>query len=1146
MVLAAAYLRVLLNSLHLNIFVPMADTQKQVFLTQSPTRWQRFKWSFRIVVFILVLFSVILGIAVMKTLFTPGLPRLKSESGTYTALLDNGRNTAIKAIDKKYEGFGKYIAGKAGKLKQIRYVSRADSLHAMPAPVRAAFYDASDEQSYFSLKNNISSLNMLLPLWMTIDSLGDTIVENSDMRGADIIRASGVPVVAVLSNYSGDDFKGAILHRVLNDSLKRKRLIDDVVKVLQKEHFAGVNIDFEELQESSDEVLVNFMRELYGRLHPLHLLVTQDVSPFNSDFNYAALSKYNDYVFLMAYDEYSTTTGPGPISSQRWIQAALDKATDKIDSNKLILAIAGYGYDWAKGSKGYDVSYAEALSVAGEAEAQVHFDSSSYNLTYNYADESGIPHTVWFTDAATNYNTMRFASEYGIGGVALWRLGSADSRLWKFYNSNLSDDAVDSFNYASLHNVDMSLDVDYIGEGEVLDVISTPKPGTIDVAVDTAEDLITSETYRVPPSIFVIKKYGKQPKKVVLSFDDGPDVRYTPAILDILSREHVPAVFFMIGLNAANNIPLVKRIYNEGFEIGNHTFTHPNVAEVSRKRALLELNSTRLLIESITGHSTVLFRAPYNADSEPETMQELEPVAFAKENNYLTVGESIDPNDWEKGVTADSIYARVVRQADMGSIVLLHDAGGNREETIKALPRIIRFFKDNGYTFTTVGDLVGESRAQLMPAVPRNNSYYYIQFSYVMAEAGYWLGRFLFFLFIACIILSVGRIVALAILATLQHRKDKKAALPPLANPPHVSIIVPAYNEEVNAVRSLQNLLRSTYPNFDIVFVDDGSKDTTYEKVAAAFAGDKRVRVMTKPNGGKASALNYGISQTGAEFVLCIDADTNLAPDALELLMRHFINDEIAAVAGNVKVGNEINMLTRWQSIEYITSQNFDRNAFAYINAVTVVPGAIGAFRKAAIVAAGGFTSDTFAEDCDLTMRMLRAGYVIANENKAIAMTEAPESLGQFMKQRFRWSFGVMQAFWKNRDALFNKQYGALGMVALPNILLFQILIPLIAPLADVMMIAGIITGNAPMILLYYGLFMLVDLAAGILAFSFERENMGKLVWMIPQRIIYRWLMLYILYKSVRRAIRGQLQSWGVLKRTGNVQENPRLRSFRI
>jgi peptidoglycan-N-acetylglucosamine deacetylase len=359
----------------------------------------------------------------------------------------------------------------------------------------------------------------------------------------------------------------------------------------------------------------------------------------------------------------------------------------------------------------------------------------------------------------------------------------------------------------------------------------------------------------------------------------------------------------------------------------------------------------------------------------------------------------------------------------------------------------------------------------------------------------------------------------------------------PFVGTPLVSIIVPAYNEEVNAVSSLENLLKCDYPNFNIVFVDDGSKDQTFEKVSTAFANHPKVQVFSKPNGGKASALNYGIAQTNAEYVVCIDADTKLLTDAVSKLMVHFRNEQVGAVAGNVKVGNEVNILTRWQSIEYISSQNVDRKAFAYLNAITVVPGAIGAFRKEAIETAGGFSTDTLAEDCDLTIRILRCGYLIDNENKAIAMTEAPETLSQFMKQRFRWTFGVMQTFWKNLDALFNVRYKTLGWLALPDILLFKYIIPLFAPLADLLMLIGLFTGNAEKIGVYYLVFMLVDAAIAALAFLFEKEPLWKLIWLLPQRLIYRWLMLVVLFKAYRRALKGELQHWGVLKRTGNVKD---------
>jgi cellulose synthase/poly-beta-1,6-N-acetylglucosamine synthase-like glycosyltransferase/peptidoglycan/xylan/chitin deacetylase (PgdA/CDA1 family) len=709
--------------------------------------------------------------------------------------------------------------------------------------------------------------------------------------------------------------------------------------------------------------------------------------------------------------------------------------------------------------------------------------------------------------------------------------------------------------------------------------------GRITPEIDSTDMLISEERYDSLPSMFVVKKYGTaDPKKLVLTFDDGPDPTWTPQVLNILQKEKVPAAFFLVGINAEKNIPIVKRMYKEGYELGNHTFTHPNIAEISPRRALLEMESTRLLLECITGHSTILFRAPYNADFEPEKMEELLPVAIARTKNYLDVGESVDPLDWEPGVTADSIVARTIKRKReltaaglSGNVILLHDAGGDtRSETIKALPRIIEYFKSQGYQFTTISDLLGKKKAELMPAVPKGKDYYLVQLNYLLAESGYWAGKILFVLFIVFIVLSMARLAFLAFLATRQRRKERSMVWPAITDYPLVSIIVPAYNEAVNAVTSVNNLLRTSWPNTEIIFVDDGSKDGTYEKIHDAFQHHPRVKVFTKPNGGKASALNFGIKESKAEYVICIDADTHLHPDAILKMMRHLapsqpppvgeefgntqllhsdpeaISHEVSdslptcregrgeaavgAVAGNVKVGNLVNMLTRWQSIEYITSQNFDRTAFAWLNAITVVPGAIGAFRKKAIEDAGGFTTDTLAEDCDLSVRILRQGYTIANEHEALAFTEAPESVTMFIKQRFRWSFGVMQTFWKHRQVLFNKEYKALGWAAFPNILLFQFIIPAFAPVADLFMLIGILTGNAGHILLYYGLFMLVDVAVSVLAFHFEKEKKSRLLWLLPQRLIYRWLMLVVLFKAFLKAIKGELQGWGVLKRTGSVQ----------
>ena len=554
-----------------------------------------------------------------------------------------------------------------------------------------------------------------------------------------------------------------------------------------------------------------------------------------------------------------------------------------------------------------------------------------------------------------------------------------------------------------------------------------------------------------------------------------------------------------------------------------------------------------------------MFRAPYNADFEPQKPEELIPVAIARTLNYLDIGESIDPLDWEPDTPADSIVARVIKRKEemtaqdlSGNIILLHDAGGDsRAATVEALPKIIEYFKGKGYTFTTVADLLGKKKDDLMPSVPRGSGYYLLQLNYYLAEAGYWGSHILFSMFVLFIILSIARILFLGVMATREYYCEKRIGFVPFwatgdKNAPLVSIIVPAFNEEVNAISSVNSLLKADYPNFEIIFVDDGSRDSTHEIVSRAFLNHPKVKVFTKPNGGKASALNFGIAQSSAGFVVCIDADTKLKPDAVSRLMMHFTKPQsgedrshIGAVAGNVKVGNKVNLLTRWQSIEYISSQNFDRKAFAYLNAITVVPGAIGAFRKKAIEDAGGFTTDTLAEDCDLTVRILRCGYIIDNENSAIAMTEAPETLKMFFKQRLRWNFGVMQTFWKNRDAMFNWKYKWLGWLALPNILVFQYIIPSIIPFADFFMIVGLATGNYEKIVFYYAIFMLVDVGVALLAFSFEKEKKSSLIWLIPQRLIWRWLLWYVLFKTIRRAFKGELQHWGVLKRTGNVKDLP-------
>lgn len=1119
--------------------------ERQIFQTSSSLRWNTFKWVSRICLFLLILMVPAVWLALILDQ-KPALPGL-SENYNREIVQNRAKGFSVKE-KKKYHGYTDFL-----KLKKQNFLlARREKKMPITNAVRSAFYVDWDPQAFYSLQNHIQDLNMVMPEWFFIDPKADTLYTEIDADALKLMKKYNVKILPILSNVNlknrDGNFDGQLLTRVLKNPLKRESLINGIISKLKQYQLQGINIDFEELKNNSVDAMYVFEKELQEKLHAGSWLMTQDVMPENDDFRMKELNEFNDYIFLMAYDQHYSGSDPGPVAEQKWVEKVLDETAKGIPSQKIILCIAGYGYDWPDKGGATTVTYPEAMATAKEFNATVDFDNDSYNSTYQYVDYKNIHHTVFFMDAAGNFNSTRFADQYGTGGTALWRLGAEDERLWKFYGRSLTAEALkkEPFDFSLLEATDVTTeDPDYgLSEGEILDVVSEPQRGIISIERDTAEQLISEQVYKQLPTRYVIKRFGKVNNQVILTFDDGPDREFTPEILDILKKENVPAAFFVVGINAEQQLPLLKRIYREGYEIGNHSFTHPNMATVSSGRAETEMEATRLLIESATGHSTILFRAPYNADAEPRTAAELKPVARARQSSYYTVGESIDPEDWdvEHGVNADSIYNRVVRQYEMNpgkGIILLHDAGGDRRATVEALPRIITYFKKRGVQFATVSQLLGGlSKDDIMPPVHNE----LVKMNSWVSVFLYWVGKFLSTAFWMAILFGLGKILLMGILAVLQYLKAKKVKTGNTVSfTGKVSIIVPAYNEEVNAVATIQNLLKQDYPDYEIIFVDDGSKDSTFEKVKQTFADIDKVSVLTKPNGGKASALNFGIAQAHGNYVVCIDADTKLMPDAVKQLMKYFSQAGVTAVAGNVKVGNVKNILTRWQSLEYITAQNFDRRAFDYLNCITVVPGAIGAFDKKSLIEAGGFTTDTLAEDCDLTIRLLRNGGTVRNCTEAVAVTEVPESLKQFMKQRFRWSYGIMQSFWKNKDACFNPKYKALGMVALPNILLFQILMPILAPLADFLFVLSIILSwndsiSRDKLFLFYGLFLLVDVAVSLVALLFEKEKLSKLLWLIPQRFVYRQLMYVVLFRSLRKAIKGEVQGWGVLKRTGNVR----------
>jgi peptidoglycan-N-acetylglucosamine deacetylase len=1114
------------------------ENKRQVFQTDNPGRWKKFLWSIRILLVVFAFALFVLGYSLfMQTAVK--LPAFANQKVEYQKLTNAQLKQALNPDD--YQSLD-------SELTKLRQNSRNNFYKRLtePAmqtkaiiPVRAGFYVNWDPQSLYSLRANISHMNMILPEWFFVDDTSSQVATEIDSAALNIIRKEKVAIVPMLSNYFNSRFNGNNVHRIIISPVKRQVFIQSLIQALKKYQFQGINIDFEDLTaETTDEYLIRFQQELYTAMHKENLLVTQDIVPFGSRNTCGMLSRYNDLMFLMGYDEHNEAGSPGTIAAQTWIARALEEIRKSVNPSGVVLCIPAYGYDWARDCLGADITYQDAITTAALQNKQINFDKNSSNLNFSYTDADSLQHDVFFTDAITDFNLIRASEDFGAAGVAIWRLGSEDSRLWKFFNKNLAIDSLikSDFNPADLEQIHSDFNVDYLGQGEIMEIVEVPENGITELGFNRDSYLFENQTYKQLPRCYVIKRTGVTSKKLALTFDDGPDKEYTPDILRILHKYKVPATFFITGINAENNIPLVKEIYKSGCDIGNHTLTHPNLEKISDDRIRVELRSTELLIETITGHATMFFRPPYNTDAEPRDPAEIRPLAVAQKEGFLTIGSSIDPNDLARDISADTIVGRVISQQNLGNIILLHDAGGNRAQTVKALPRIIEYFQKQGNTFVTVSDLMGKTRDESMPSIDKSLEKYALLADSAIFETTYFYQHMLAALFFIALILTTGRIIAIAVLAVRQKRKGKKEAFRDTGTP-LVSIIVPGYNEEITITKTIENLLKSDYPNFEIVVVDDGSKDNTFKIIQDAYSGHPKVKAYTKPNGGKASALNVGIEKSTGDYLVCIDADTVLMPDAISSMMHLFSDEMVAAVAGNVRVGNTVNLLTNWQSIEYTTSQNFDRLAFDAVNSIMVVPGAIGAFRKSAVIGVGAFAVDTLAEDCDLTLRLLRAGYRVRTCNEAISLTEAPETLKMFLKQRFRWTFGIMQSFWKHHDLLFASKPRNLGWILLPNLLIFQLILPLLSPLVDILLVAGLFSKHPLPVVMAYLVYFVTDICISAMAFRFDKLRFTPrlIALFFVQRILYRQLFFYVVVKSYIKAIKGELMSWGFLKRTGNV-----------
>ncbi|QQM46593.1 glycosyltransferase [Streptomyces liliifuscus] len=606
---------------------------------------------------------------------------------------------------------------------------------------------------------------------------------------------------------------------------------------------------------------------------------------------------------------------------------------------------------------------------------------------------------------------------------------------------------------------------------------------------------------------------GSMPARTVaLTFDGGPDPVWTPRLLDLLRQHRARATFFLFGSQAARHPDLVRRIRAEGHEIGSNTYTGGALGEASSVRFAAELDLTQAALAGTTGIRTNLLRMPRTTSPDTLCGREWTAARRAAAQGYVLVAADKGSRKPAQGLVRQlSQTATAYRETEK----LLKNPGVDRFTTVSAGLRLTPYepvsaverWRGTALVWATT---LGRAFSNAM--------------TWILGIAG---------------ALGVLRLVLLVVFARAHVRRLERSRpgapwLREVTEP--VSVLVPAYNEEAGIESTVRSLLASDYPQLQIIVIDDGSTDRTAE--LAEGIEDPRVLVVRKPNGGKAEALNTGLAHASHDILVMVDADTVFEPDAIHHLVQPLAHPAVGAVSGNTKVGNRRGLLAKWQHLEYCFGFNLDRRMFEVLECMTTVPGAIGAFRRDALIGVGGVSDDTLAEDTDLTMALWRAGWRVLYEESAVAWTEVPTSLRQLWRQRYRWCFGTIQSMWKHRGAVLEMGVaGRFGRRGLTYLALFQVALPLLAPVIDVFALYGVLFLD-PLTSagVWFG-FMGVQLVCAGYALKLDGERVRTLWWMPFQLVVYRQLMYLVVIQSVVAVLLGSRLKWQRMKRSGTAAE---------
>ncbi len=629
--------------------------------------------------------------------------------------------------------------------------------------------------------------------------------------------------------------------------------------------------------------------------------------------------------------------------------------------------------------------------------------------------------------------------------------------------------------------------------------------------------------------------FSMPPGQVSLTFDDGPHPKWTPLVADELDRLGVKGTFFMVGVQVRKHPGVVRDLVDRGHEVANHTHLHPQMGQLDQRAISTQLDLARLALIDATGVDSRLYRPPYSGAIRDLDQAEVVAARHAIDAGYALVATDRAPRDFDPDVPLEELVAAAMPEVGQGAVITLHDGGGgDRSRTVQMLEPLVGALRDSGYEIVPVGAVVGEVTGEPAIRPATEGTRFQAQTLGVALTVAAVIERAAIIAAIAFAVLFVGRYLMLFVLWAGTYRRHKRRRSQGPAFAGGVTVIVPAYNEAVGIEAAVRSIAASEWPDVEVLVVDDGSEDGTADIVEALRIDG--VRVLRKPNGGKASALNLGIHSATHDVVVMVDGDTILEPGTIPAIVAPLSDPDVGAVAGNPKIGNADGLLPALQASEYLMSSSLERRMLAPAGMITTIPGAVGAWRRSALRDVGLVSSETLAEDTDLTVAIARGGWRIAYAPHARAWTEAPSTLNALFTQRVRWTFGTLQVLWKHRGARHDRGAGSqLGRVALPYMFLTGYLFAALAPVMDVVLLTNVLLGNWELAAASWFGIAAVGAAAGVAAARLDGDRLWPGLLVPVQQLVFRPLLHTVSWASVRRAAMGQRQRWGTQQRRGGL-----------